>query len=88
MRDPMDKRSVLRALVVGLGDHRRHLGRCSLRAAAGFLSFRAMRLLCANPMELAIVNRTPSKTLLDLTKYSLAPLGGSAPLVDPFPLHS
>lgn len=37
---------------------------------------------------LEIANRTPLNTLLDLTKYSPIPLGGSDPRIDPFTLQS
>jgi hypothetical protein len=35
-------------------------------------------------LDLQIANRTPINTLLDLTKYSPIPLGGSDPRVDTF----
>jgi hypothetical protein len=39
-------------------------------------------------LELQIANRTPINTLLDLTKYSPIPLGGSDPRVDTFFLQN
>jgi hypothetical protein len=38
--------------------------------------------------ELEVANRTPLNTLLQLTKYSPIPLGGSDPRIDHFALES